>query len=48
MSDKKTVLTRAGLQKLEDELSDLKINKRKEIAQKRKRRKRRKRKKEKE
>ena len=31
---KKNILTYAGLKKLEDELNDLKVNKRKEVAQK--------------
>ena len=31
---KKNILTYAGLKKLEDELTDLKVNKRKEVAQK--------------
>lgn len=34
MADKKNILTYAGLRKLEDELQDLKVNKRKEVAQK--------------
>ena len=34
MSDKKTVLTYEGLKKLEDELQDLKIVRRKEVAEK--------------
>ena len=34
MSDKKTILTYAGLEKLENELHDLKINRRKDVAQK--------------
>ena len=34
MEAKKNILTYAGLQKLEDELSDLKLNRRKEVAQK--------------
>ena len=32
MEQKKTILTYAGLKKLEDELHDLKVNKRREIA----------------
>ena len=32
MEEKKTILTYAGLKKLEDELHDLKVNKRREIA----------------
>ena len=31
MEEKKTLLTYAGLTKLEDELHDLKVNKRKEV-----------------
>ena len=34
MEEKKTIITYAGLQKLEDELHDLKVNKRQEVAQK--------------
>ena len=34
MEAKKNILTYAGLQKLEEELSDLKLNRRKEVAQK--------------
>ena len=34
MEEKKTILTYAGLQKLEDELHELKVNKRQEVAQK--------------
>ena len=34
MEEKKTLLTYAGLTKLEDELHDLKVNKRKEVADK--------------
>ncbi len=34
MEDKKNILTYAGLKQLEDELQDLKVNKRKEVAQK--------------
>ena len=34
MEEKKNILTYTGLKKLEDELDDLKINKRKEIAEK--------------
>ena len=34
MADKKNILTSAGLKKLEDELEDLRVNKRKEIAAK--------------
>lgn len=34
MADKKNILTYAGLKQLEDELHDLKVNKRKEVAQK--------------
>ena len=34
MEEKKTLLTYAGLQKLEDELHELKVNKRQEVAQK--------------
>ncbi len=34
MSEKKTVLTYEGLKKLENELQDLKINRRKEVAEK--------------
>ena len=34
MSEKKTILTYAGLKKYEEELQDLKVNKRREIAQK--------------
>ena len=34
MEEKKTLLTYAGLQKLEEELHDLKVNKRQEVAQK--------------
>ncbi len=34
MADKKNILTYAGLKKLEDELQDLKVNKRREVAQK--------------
>lgn len=34
MSEKKNILTYAGLKQYEDELQDLKVNKRKEIAQK--------------
>lgn len=34
MADKKHILTYAGLKKYEDELQDLKVNKRKEVAQK--------------
>ena len=32
MEEKKNILTYAGLKKLEDELHDLKVNKRKEVA----------------
>lgn len=35
MADKKHILTYAGLKKYEDELQDLKVNRRREIAQKR-------------
>ena len=34
MAEKKNILTYAGLKKLEDELQDLKVNKRQEVAQK--------------
>ena len=34
MAEKKNLLTREGLRKLEDELQDLKVNRRQEIAQK--------------
>ena len=34
MEEKKTLLTYAGLQKLEEELHDLKVNRRQEVAQK--------------
>ncbi len=34
MEEKKNILTYAGLKQLEDELQDLKVNKRKEVAQK--------------
>ena len=34
MAEKKNMLTYAGLKKLEDELQDLKVNKRQEVAQK--------------
>ena len=34
MADKKNIMTYAGLKKLEDELQDLKVNQRREIAQK--------------
>ena len=34
MAEKKTILTYEGLRKLEEELHDLKVNKRKEVAQK--------------
>lgn len=34
MADKKNILTYAGLKQLEDELQDLKVNRRKEVAQK--------------
>jgi len=34
MAEKKNILTYAGLRKLEDELQDLKVNKRNEVAQK--------------
>ena len=34
MSDKKNIMTYAGLKKLQDELQDLKVNQRREIAQK--------------
>lgn len=34
MTDKKNILTYAGLKKLEEELQDLKVNKRREVAQK--------------
>ena len=34
MAEKKNILTRAGLKKLEDELNDLKVNKRSEISKK--------------
>ena len=34
MADKKNILTYAGLKKLQDELQDLKVNQRREIAQK--------------
>ena len=34
MAEKKNILTYAGLKKLEDELQDLKVNKRNEVAQK--------------
>lgn len=34
MAEKKNILTRAGLRKLEDELNDLKVNKRSEISKK--------------
>jgi len=37
MADKKNIMTYAGLKKLEEELHDLKVNKRKEIAGKIKR-----------
>ena len=35
MAEKKNILTYTGLKKYEDELHDLKVNKRQEIAQKR-------------
>ena len=35
MLEKKNILTYAGLKQREDELQDLKVNRRKEIAQKR-------------
>ena len=34
MGEKKNILTYAGLKKYEDELHDLKVNRRKEVAQK--------------
>ena len=34
MEEKKTLLTDAGLKKLEEELHELKVNKRQEVAQK--------------
>ena len=34
MEEKKNILTYAGLKKYEDELEDLKINRRKEVAEK--------------
>ena len=34
MADKKNIMTYAGLKKLQDELQDLKVNQRREIAQK--------------
>ena len=34
MADKKNIMTSAGLKKLQDELQDLKVNQRREIAQK--------------
>lgn len=34
MSEKSNIITQSGLQKLEDELNDLKVNRRREIAQK--------------
>ena len=34
MAEKKNMLTYEGLKKLEDELQDLKVNKRQEVAQK--------------
>ncbi len=34
MAEKKNILTRSGLKKLEDELNDLKVNKRSEISKK--------------
>ena len=34
MEEKKTLLTYAGLKKLEEELHELKVNKRQEVAQK--------------
>ena len=34
MADKKNILTYKGLKKLEDELHDLKVNRRKEVADK--------------
>ena len=34
MAEKKNILTYEGLKKLEDELQDLKVNQRREIAQK--------------
>ena len=34
MAEKKNLMTREGLKALEDELNDLKLNKRKEVAQK--------------
>ena len=34
MAEKKNILTYAGLKQYEDELQDLKVNKRREIAQK--------------
>ncbi|MBP3610271.1 MAG: transcription elongation factor GreA [Lachnospiraceae bacterium] len=34
MAEKKNIMTYAGLKKLEDELEDLKVNRRKEVAQK--------------
>ena len=34
MEEKKNILTYAGLKKYEDELHDLKVNRRKEVAQK--------------
>ena len=40
MAEKKNILTYAGLKQYEDELQDLKVNKRREIAQKIKRSKR--------
>ena len=38
MAEKKNILTYTGLKKYEDELHDLKVNKRQEIAQRSKRR----------
>ena len=34
MAEKKNLMTYEGLKKLEDELQDLKVNRRKEVAQK--------------
>ena len=34
MADKKNIMTYAGLKRLQDELQDLKVNQRREIAQK--------------
>ena len=34
MAEKKNIMTYAGLKKLEDELQDLKVNRRQEVAQK--------------